>query len=236
MTEEQKNLLQAKLDKHKLTVESGSLGKVLECALCIATGNSSPVRSYPYRIVPGWKDDLKAEIMKLLKQGIIQPSQSLWTSPMVPVRKSNGSIRLCIEYRKLNAATVDDPYEMLRIGDLLVEVAEARWISKLDLNQGFYQIPMDRDSMAKTTFCSPWGKFAFTHMPFGLKNVPATFQRYMDVALREQSDVSNTYIDDVIIHSSTLEEHLVHRDSMLEALRATGLTTKPEKCVWGEGP
>ena len=208
-------------------MESGSLGKALECAHSIATDNSSPVRSYPYRIVPGWKDDLKAEVIKLLKQGNIQPSQSPWTSPMVPVRKSNGSIRLCIDYQKLNAATVDDPYEMPRIGDLLDEVAEARWISKLDLNQGFYQIPMDRDSMAKTAFCSPWGEFAFTRMPFGLKNAPATFQRYM-----EQSDFSNTYIDDVIIYSSTFEEHLVHIESVLKALKATGLT-KPEKCVWG---
>ena len=234
ITEEQKKLLQARLDNHKLTVESGSLGKALECAHSIAPDNSSPVRSYPYRIVPGWKDDLKAEVMKLLKQGIIQPSQSPWTSPMVPVSKSNGSIRLCIDYRKLNAATMDDPYEMPRIGDLLDEVAEARWISKLDLNQGFYQIPMDRDSMAKTAFFSPWGKFAFTLMPFGLKNAPTTFQRYMDVALREQSDFSNTYIDDVFIYSSTFEEHLVHIDSVLEALRATGLTAKPEKCVWGK--
>ena len=149
MTEEQKKLLQARLDKHKLTVESGSLGKVLEsgslgkvlesgslgkaleCAHGIATDNSSPVRSYPYRIVPGWKDDLMAEVMKLLKQGIIQPSQSPWTSPMVPVRKSNGSICSCIDYRKLNAATVDDPYEMPRIGDLLDEVAEARGFPSL---------------------------------------------------------------------------------------------------------
>ena len=87
--------------------------------------------------------------------------------------------------------------------------------------------------MAKTAFCSPWGKFAFTRMPFGLKNVPATFQRSMDVALWEQSDFSNTYINDVIIYSSTFEEHLVHIDSVLEALRATGLTAKPEKYVWG---
>ena len=149
----------------------------------INTNDSSPVWSHPYRIVPGWKEDLREEIMRLQDQNIIFTTYSPWSSSMVPVRKPTGEIRLCLDYSRLNAVTVDDPYEMPRITDLLDRVANARWLSKLDLNQGFYQIPMDEVSKAKTAFCTPWEKFAFNRMPFGLKNAPATFQRYMDMAL-----------------------------------------------------
>ena len=168
VTEEQRRLLQAMLKKHKWTVVSGSLWKAPKYTHVIATGESTPVRSHPYRIVPGWKEELKEEVMKLLKQGIIKPSQCPWSSPMVPIRKPNGCIRLCIDYRRLNSVTMEDPYEMPHISDLLDKVAEARWLFKLDLNQGFYQIPMNQDSIAKTAFCSPRGKFAFTRMPFGV--------------------------------------------------------------------
>ena len=128
---------------------------------------------------------------------------------------------------------MEDPYEMPHISDLLDKVTEAYWLSRLALNQGFYQIPMVQDSIAKTAFCSPWVKFAFTCMPFGLRNAPATFQRYMDVALREQLGFCSTYSDDVIVYYCIFEQHLEHIDAVLSALKAADLTAKPEKCVWG---
>ena len=232
MSEDQRLTMQVMLSKHTHTVGAGKLGKALGCAHVINTSDSSPVRSHPYRIVPGWKEDLREEIMRLQDQNIIFTTYIPWSSSMVPVRKPTGEIRLCIDYRRLNAVTVDDPYEMPRITDLLDRVANARWLSKIDLNQGFYQIPMDEASKAKTAFCTPWGKFAFNRMPFGLKNAPATFQRYMDMALVKQNAFSSTYIDDVIIFSNTFEKHLDHIEEVLNALRA-GLTAKQGKCVWG---
>ena len=143
-------------------------------------GQASPVQIHPYRIAPAWREELRKEIFKLKEEGIITYSQSPWSAPMVPVRKSNGSIRLCIDFRALNEVMVPDPYQMQ---DWLGKVSEATWFSKLDMNRGFYQVPLEASSQPKSAFCSPWGKFHFTRMPFGLRNAPASFQRCMDSAL-----------------------------------------------------
>ena len=97
------------------------------------------------------------------------------------------------------------------------------------MNKGFYQVPLDKYSQDMKAFCSPWGKFAFTRMPFGLMNAPASFQRYMQNTLSQQSEFSSIYIDDVLIYSSTWKEHLEHIRGVLEALREAGLTAKPNK-------
>ena len=152
---------------------------------------------------------------------------------MVPVKKTDGTIRLCIDFRQLNKVTVPDPYHMPRVDDLLDELAEAKWMSKLDLNKGFYQVPLGIDVQAKTAFCSPWGKYHFTRMPFGLRNAPAAFQRGMDEVLGEQGEWCSTYIDDVVVYSNVWEDHVIHVRSVLTALREAGLTAKPPKCVWG---
>ena len=127
------------------------------------------IRSPPYRIAPGMVKQLREEIEGLVGKDIIVPSKSPWTSPMVPVRKKGTDrIRLCIDYRRLNEVTINDPFQIPCIEDLLNQVAGATWLSKLDLNKGFYQVPLSTDSQEKTTFCSPWEKFAFKRMPFGL--------------------------------------------------------------------
>ena len=200
----------------------------------IDTGESKPIRSVPYRIAPGWRAELKEEIQSLVRDGIMVPSKSPWSFPMVPVRKKEtNTIRLCIDYRRLNKVTKANPYQMPMVQDLLDNVAGATWLTKLDMNKGFYQVPLDKYSQDKTAFCSPWGKFAFTRMPFGLMNAPATFQRCMHTALSQQAEHSSIYIDDVLIYYSSWDEHLVHIRGVLEALREACLTAKPSKCVWG---
>ena len=141
----------------------------------IEMAESPPVQNYPYQIAPGRKDEMHREVKQLLEMGIITPSRSPWSAPMVPFRKTDGSLHLCIDYRKLNAVTVGDPYQMPRVEDLLDQVAEARWLSKLYLRKGFYQIPMEESGRKKTVFLTPWGKYEFRRMPFGLRNAPATF-------------------------------------------------------------
>ena len=114
--------------------------------------------------------------MNLLKEGILEDSQRAWSAPMVSIQKPNGVIRLCIDYRKLNSVAQPDPYQIPRVDDILDEVAEAVCLTKLDMNKGYYQIPMSKDSVDKTAFCIPWEKFAFRRMLFGLCNATTIFQ------------------------------------------------------------
>ena len=154
LTEEQQVGLQLVLEEFG-DVVTEKLGKVKNHKHTISTGDIDPIRSHPYRIAPGWRTDLKGEIDELLKQGIIVPSRSPWSSPMVPVRKhGTKAIRLCIDYRK--QATNADPFQMPLIQELLDNVAGAKWLTKLDMNKGFYQVPLDEDSEDKTAFCSPY--------------------------------------------------------------------------------
>ena len=105
---------------------------------------------------------------------IVEKSRSPWSSPMVPVRKLDGSVRLCVDYRTVNVLTESDPYHMSRVDEMLELVGESHILMKIDLTKGYYQIPVIKQDLPKTAFCMPWGKFQFTRMPFGLKNdVPA---------------------------------------------------------------
>ena len=176
MTEAQQGVLDKMLREFDGIVTEW-LGQTSAACHVIDTGQSTPVQSYPNRVAPAWKEELHGKIKQLLDQGILEPSHSPWSTPMVPIRKTNGALRLCIDYRKLNQVTVSDPYQKPRVDDLLDKVAGATWLLKLDLKKGFYQVAVQMEGQYKTAFCTPWGKYAFTCMPFGLKNMPATFQR-----------------------------------------------------------
>ena len=175
---------------------------------------------------------MKAEIDSLLQGGIIEPCKGPWSSPIVPIKKPDGSLRLCVDFRRINAVTIPDPFCMPLIDDILDNVGDCPYLSKLDLAKGFYQVPIQPDDKDKTAFCTPFGKYRFTRLPFGLMNAPATFQCMTLEVLEGQEDHSSAYIDDVLICSKTWEEHLCHIRLVLESLRANGLTTKPSKCVW----
>ena len=131
------------------------------------------------------------------------PSYSPWSSPIVPIVKPDGSIRLCVDYRRVNAVTVLDPYYMPLIEELIAKVGESKFLTKLDLAKGFYQVELEAEAQAKTAFVSPVGKFQFTCMPFGLRNALSTFQRLMDVVLVGLDQHALPYIDDILIFSSS---------------------------------
>ena len=147
--------------------------------------------------------------------------------------KTDGSIRLCIDYRKINAITEADSYYMTTLEEILERVGGSRCVSKLDLCKGFYQIEVEEESMAKTAFITPFGKFEFKRMPFGLRNAPAIFQRTMEVVLRGCYDWSAPYIDDIVVFSMNGDEHVKHLKLVLEALRKNGLTVNIKKCAFG---
>ena len=209
-------------------------GKTEVCQLAILTGDERPIASHPYRIPDRLKEAVRAELGSLEKLGIIVPSDSPWASPIVPVPKSDGSVRVCVDFRKLNAVTTGDPYYMATLGEILDRVGSSSVMSKLDLAKGFYQIGVEAQSREKTAFITPFGKFSFTRMPFGLKNAPGVFQRAMEIVLKECYMYSAPYIDDIVIFSGDGVSHAKHLHCVLVELRKYGLTVKRSKCVFGK--
>lgn len=145
-------------------------GKTGVCKLVIQTGDAQPIASVPYRVPDKLKEGVRLEVDKLIELGVVAPSTSPWASPIVP--KQDGSLRLCIDYRKLNSVTLADPYYMCTLDEILERVGGSGCISKLDLRKGFYQIEVEEEDIEKTAFITPFGKFEFRRMPFGLRNAP----------------------------------------------------------------
>ena len=208
-------------------------GKAKVGCFKIETGDAEPRRSHPYRVPDRLKEGVRSEVNKLVELGIVVPSTSPWASPVVPVPKTDGTVRVCVDYRKLNEVTTSDPYYMTCMDEILERVGGSKIISKLDLVKGFYQVEVDPSSQCKTAFVSPYGKFEFQRMPFGLKNAPAAFQRMM-VVLGDCYECSAPYIDDVVVFSNSGEEHVQHLRCVLECLRKFGLTIKEAKYEWGK--
>ena len=204
------------------------------CELTIRTGDHPPIASGPYRVPDRLKEEVKQEIDNLVEMGVATPSHSPWASPIVPVTKKDGKIRLCIDYRKLNSITEPDPYYMTTLDEILEKVGESGCLSKLDLSKGFYQIGIEEESVEKTTFVSPFGKYCFQKMPFGLKNAPALFQRTMEEVLRGCYQFAAPYIDDILVFSKNGVEHVSQLRQVLDALSKHGLTIKINKCEFGK--
>ena len=221
------------LDKHArtLSTEPGCT-EAIKMTICLS--DNRPFSLKPYTTPPRWKVALREEIDKLLLTGIIVETTSPWSSPIVTVVKKDGSLRMCIDYRNLNFKTVPDPYLMPKVEELLEQLANAVYISKIDLNKGYYQIPIAQEGQLKTAFCSSWGKFMFTQMPFGLRNAPSVFQRLIDKILHKCKAFVVVYIDDIGVHSHSWKDHCHHLDLVLTALRDAGLTANISKCEWGK--
>ena len=209
-------------------------GRTKAIRLSINTGDHEPVRSHPYRIPPRWREEVKEQIDQLLGLGIIRPSDSPWSSSVVTVKKKDGGVRICIDFRAVNSITQPDPYQMPLIEEIFDMLASAKFISKIDLNKGFHQIPIEPRDIPKTAFCTPWGKFEFCVMPFGLRNGPAVFQRLMDRLLHRDKEMSQVYIDDIAVFSASWEEHCTCVARVLDRLREAGLTANVGKCQWGQ--
>ena len=209
-------------------------GKTDICQLSIKTKEAPPISSPPYRIPDRMKEGVRQEVLKLVELGVVVPSHSPWASPIVPVPKPDGSIRVCIDYRRLNEITEGDPYYMCTLEEILERVGGSKAVSKLDLAKGFYQIEVEPESVDKTAFITPFGKYAFKRMPFGLKNAPAIFQRAMEVVLKDCYAFSAPYIDDIVVFSKDGVEHTQHLREVLRALKGHGLTVKLAKCEFGK--
>ena len=232
ITEQQKRQLLELLTEFEV-VTGGSLGHTSACQHHIHIKDGPPVRQQPYRLPHMYKEAVEREIAMMLEEGIIEAANSEWASPIVIIKKKDDTIRLCVDYRKLNAMTQIDAYPMPRIDDILDQVGQARYITTLDLAKGYWQVPVAEEDRPKTAFITPRGLYQFKMMPFGLCGAPATFQRMMDQFIRGMHKFASAYLDDLIVFSSIWEDHLTHLRAVLSRLQELGLTTKPSKCQFG---
>ena len=211
--------------------EDGELGLTDLIEHKIETGNAVPIKQSPRRLPPHKKEIVEKQLDDLLKQGRIEESNGPWSSPVVLARKKDGSYRLCIDYRKLNEVTTRDAQPLPRIDDILESLDGAVWFSTLDLASGYWQVPVSPQDRDKTAFVTHKGQFRWTCMPFGLTNGPATFQRLMNLALKGIAwKDCLVYLDDIIIWSSTFDEHLRQLRAVFERLRAAKVKLKKKKC------
>ena len=193
--------------------------------------NQKPILQKRYRESPDKKEFIKKEIEKMLKANRIRESYSPWASPVTLAKKKNNSYRFCIDYRKVNAVTKSDAYPLPRIDELLERYQTAKWFTSMDLASGFHQVEMEESDKEKTAFICSEGLYEFNVMPFGLKNAPGTFQRMMDKILKEYiGDFVEIYVDDIMIYSRNLEEHIQHIEKVLQKLREYNLVIKLKKC------
>ena len=209
----------------------GKLGRTDLVKHTIDTGNAKPIKIPPRRVPQKQKQTIEKEINNMLENDIIEPSTSPWSSPILLATKKDGSIRFCIDYRRLNAVTVKDAYPLPRIDDSFDALPGSKWFSTLDLASGYWQAEIVESDRPKTAFSSQKGLFQFKVLPFGLSNAPAVFERLMELVLRGLNwDKCLCYLDDIIVFEKTFEGGLQNLKIVFQRFRGANLKLKPSKC------
>ncbi|WVZ71333.1 hypothetical protein U9M48_019927 [Paspalum notatum var. saurae] len=184
--------------------------RAVEVAINLVPG-TAPIAKAPYRMSGKEYDELKKQLDELLEKGLIRCSVSPWGAPVLFVKKKDGSMRLCIDYRELNAVTIKSKCPMPRIDDLLDQLKGAKYFSKIDLRSRYHQIKIREEDIPKTAFVTRYGHHEFTVVTIGLTNAPAYFMNMMNLILKEELDqFVVVYIDDILIYSKTHEQHEKH--------------------------
>ena len=221
------------IQKHDAVFSKGDfdVGFCTEVPHKISTTDEQPVNQPYRRIPPHYVQEVKDTLQQLLDQGIIESSNSPYASPVVLVKKKDGSLRICVDYRQLNKKTLKDAFPLPRIEESLDALNGAVYFSSLDLAHGYHQVVMDADSRRKTAFRVPFGLFEYNRMPFGLVNAPSTFQRVMEQCLGDMNLTELLiYLDDILLYSSSFDVHLETLDKVLTRLGEFGLKVKGKKC------
>ena len=199
----------------------------------IQLSDPTPIRQAPYRLNMDKREFLKGEVQRLLEQGMIRPSLSPWASPVVLVPKPDpGMYRLCCDFRKVNIVTIPDSYPLARVDDIIDDLGQARYLTKLDLLQGYYQVALSANAIPVSAFITPSGLWEWTVLPFGLRNAPATFQRLMNHITADLEGV-RCYLDDLVVWGETWEDHLERLRALFSALSAARLTVNLKKSEFG---
>ena len=199
----------------------------------IVLSDDTPIYQRPRQFPPPITKEIEEQCDELERIGVIEPSESAWNSPIVPVRKPDGKLRMCIDYRRVNEVTVKDRFPMRVVSECVYSMNGKKFFTKMDLVRGYYQMPIAEDSRPITAFSTAKKHYQFRNLSFGLANAPAVFQRAMNVVLsgfpRENVLV---FIDDILIVSETLEEHMRLVDAVLKKLEEVGVKVKVSKCEW----
>jgi hypothetical protein len=198
----------------------------IECVL-----GTNPTSKAPYKMALSELKELKEQLQELLDKGFIRPSISQWGALVLFVRKKDGLMRVCIDYRELNKVTIKNRYPLPRIDDLLDQLQGARVFSKVDLRSGYHQVRVKEEDIPKTAFRTRYGHYEFLVMSFGLTNALAVFMDTMNRVFHDYLDqFTIVFIDDILVYSRTSEEHEEHLWNILERLRSEKLYAKLEKC------
>ena len=190
---------------------------------------SSPPNRPPYRVSYAQQEEILTQVNELLEKGLVKPSSSPFCSPILLVQKKDGSYRMCIDYRALNKNTIKNRFPVPRIEDIFDRLQGSSYFSRIDLKSGYHQIRIVPEDIHKTAFRTQFGLYEYVVMPFGLTNAPATFNRLMERIFHKHRAYVGVFFDDIIIHSSSLEEHKEHLKAVLEELRANKLFINEKK-------
>nr|CAD1834599.1 unnamed protein product [Ananas comosus var. bracteatus] len=203
-------------------------------AIELEPGAKPPAKA-PYRMAPPELEELQRQLKDLLDAGFIRPSKAPYGAPVLFQRKSDGSLRLCIDYRALNKVTVKNKYPIPLVADLFDQLGGAKFFTKLDLRSGYYQVRIAESDEEKTACVTRYGAYEFLVMPFGLTNAPATFCTLMNKLFHPYLDCFViVYLDDIVVYSNTLEEHVEHLRTIFQVLRENQLFVKREKCSFAK--
>jgi hypothetical protein len=176
----------------------------------VNTRTNDPIYKRPYPLPYAMRNQVKEEVDKMLKAGIVESSDSPYAAPVLLVRKKDNTIRFCVDFRALNSETILDPRPMPRMDDVLHRVSNAKYVSKIDMTKGYWQVPLDEDAKRKSAFVTPFGQYQFSAMPFGMVNAGATFVRLMNKVLKGHEEYADSFFDDVGIFSDNWLFHLEH--------------------------
>jgi hypothetical protein len=195
--------------------------------------NETPIYQRPRRFPQPIADEIERQCKELNSLDIIEPSVSPWSSPVVPVRKKDGSVRMCIDYRQLNRVTIPDKFPVPNLSDSIFGLHGTKFFTRLDLVRGYYQLPIDEDSRQYTAFSTQRNHWQFKRLSFGLRNAPSAFQREIQAVLSSfPSNRVIVYIDDILIMGCTFDEHLDLVSKVLQTLQTYNIKIKPSKCEW----
>ncbi|XP_058864420.1 uncharacterized protein LOC131706752 [Acipenser ruthenus] len=231
-TEERRQLWELVYEyRHSFATASDDVGRTHLVQHQIETGAARPIKQRPRRQPLALQEATEQVLEEMKAAGIIEPSDSPWTSPVVMVRKKDGKWRFCVDYRRVNDVTEKDSYPLPRIDESLDLVAGSRWFSSLDLRSGYWQVALDPSARPKTAFSTGRGLWQFTVMPFGLCNAPATFERLMEKVLAGvPPSECLVYLDDLLVHGGTFQDALASLHEVLRRVRKAGLKLHSEKC------
>ena len=192
---------------------------------------TTPIRQQAYRVGPDRKRKMKEEVEYLLRHGLARPSNSPWASPCILVPKEDGNFRFCTDYRKVNQVTIKDSYPLPLIDDIIDSVGQAKFVTKIDLLKGYYQVGLTERAKLISAFITPFGLFQYEVMAFGLTNAPSTFQRLVNFIIQDLEGIY-CYLDDILIIAETWKEHVLRLRSLFLRLEAAGLTINLKKSVF----